>query len=119
MGGKCECRAMKNVCEKERKEKKKLPLGVHVQQQQDNHQKQQVLYLCYVNIHNSSTKISVMTWKKSREVFFLLALHHCEESINCEGIYTSKREEGKIDDVIQIKLKYHYEQAEKQRGSVR
>lgn len=43
-----------------------------------------------------------------------------KESINCGG---GRREQkhnfegkvGKIDDVIQIKLKYHYEQAEKWR----
>lgn len=40
------------------------------------------------------------------------------EKINCEGRRRSGEMitpgwEGKIDDVIQIKLKYHYEQAEK------
>lgn len=37
--------------------------------QQDN-QQQQVLYLCYVNIHNSYTEISAMTRKREEEKFF-------------------------------------------------
>lgn len=65
-----------------------------------------------------------MTWKKQKFSPFLLLVYLTrrgwkEENINCEGEKTQRerKEEKwkKIDDVIQIKLKYHYEQAEKWR----